>query len=517
MIYNSYDYLNTFVSVDKVEFEYMKADGTYATATINNLPFDWDWHCEAEYEFMRPGGAAIAEFHEMPVKSITITVQSAGGAENLALGEIIVLGKDKACAGVEKFEDYAYPETVECGPDTIVKDSKTFGSVEEAGVKTWHGYDLTHDDGTENAYIEQKGCYDQYAYFKDIYSTSFYAEAEFSVTTNKAYAKDPYPKFGIAMTCGGSYPNTIFYYVDAVNYTNTSVGCAQRTMDNSDWDWNATEQLVNVGDIKYKSGNYVKLAVLRNGNEFYLLCNDKVAIYYDSFNIFTSSQEAAVGFLTFNTPMIVKNYSATADKAVIDEKLEKYMGSIKGETFGRVGGFSTTSGWDLYQDKGENPVATQTLGGDQYAYFQNINTTSFFVETEISVVEDMGDPYPKFGFALRIADNTFFFYIDGSGNYTSQKVGYVSRNNENTDWNWGGSVEKTVSLGEYKNGSYAKLGLLRDGSTIQLYVNGELVYTVEGVRGFDDNTNCVAAVLSFTTGITIRNYSATTDISSLNA
>lgn len=515
MVYNSYDYLNTFVDVDKIEFEYLKTDGSYGTATIENLPFDWDWHYESDYEFMRPGGAAIAEFNEMTVKSITITVQSASGAEALSIGEIVILGKDEACGGIDTFEEYNYPEIVKCGSATIINESATFGSVEGAGVKTMYGYDLSHDDGTSGAYIEQKGVYDQYAYFNNVHSTSFYAEAEFTVTTDAPYAKDPYPKFGIAMTCGGSYPNTIFYYVDAVNYTNTSVGCAQRTLDNSDWDWDATEQIVNMSGIKYTDGNYVKLAVLRNGNEFYLLCNDQVAIYYDSFNIFTDSMACAVGFLTFNTPLKIKNYSATQDETEVQEKLSQYAGYINGDTFGRVGGYSTTSGWNLFEDNGDAPTAVQTLGGDQYAYFKEINTTSFYVETEITVSQDMGDAYPKFGIALRVNGNTFFFYIDGSANYTTQRVGYVSRNSENTDWDWNSRVEKDANLGSYSDGNYVKLGLLRDGDTIKMYVNDVAVLTVNNVRGFGSDDNCVAAVLSFTTGITIRNYSATTDIASI--
>ena len=109
-------------------------------------------------------------------------------------------------------------------------------------------------------------------------------------------------------------------------------------------------------------------------------------------------------------------------------------------------------------------IAVQTSTGDQYAYFKNINSTSFYTETEITVTKDLGDAYPKFGLAARVGGNTFFFYIDGSGNYTAQRVGYVSRNN-NGDWGWGTSLnaEKAVNLGSYKDGKYVKLGMLRDG------------------------------------------------------
>lgn len=518
MIYNSYDYNKTFVSVSKVEFEYKKADGTAATATINGLPFDWEWNCEAEIGFMRPGGAAIAEFDEMPVKSIKIYLTSAQGADELALSEIFVLGKDEECAGVKSFKKYSY-EQGSYGSSHIENVSKNFGKPAGAkNLETYYGYDLSHDDGTENAYIEQKGVSDQYAYFKDVYSESFYAEAEFTVTVDKAYSKDKYPKFGIAMTCNDYYTNTIFFYVDAVNYTNTTVGCAQRKLDNSDWDWNATEQLVSVSGIKYTNDNYVKLAVLRKGSEFYLICNNKLAIYYDSFNVFDDGQKSAVGFLSFNTPMKIKNYSATSDKAKIDEMSEIYASGVKGETFGKAGAYSSTSGWDFSNDKGSSKNATQTLGGDQYAYFKGISETKFYAETEISVTKDLGDPFPKFGLFAQNANNTFFFYIDGSGSYTSKGVGYVSRINGG-DWGWniaGYNANVTVSdMGSYKNGEYVKLGLLRDGATFKLYVNDVLVLTVNNVDGFGESDESVCGVLSFTTGINVKNYSITTDISNI--
>ena len=76
------------------------------------------------------------------------------------------------------------------------------------------------------------------------------------------------------------------------------------------------------------------------------------------------------------------------------------------------------------------------------------------------------------------------------------------------------NAEKAVNLGSYKDGKYVKLGMLRDGKTFKLYVNDELVFTVTDVRGFGESDSSVAAVLTFTTGVTVQNYSATTDISS---
>lgn len=95
MIYNSYDYQKHFENIDKIEFDAIKTiDGKEKkiTALIENLKFDVDRYINAEEEgaeFMRPGGAAIAEFAELKVKEIRITLKHDAP---VAISEIFVLG-----------------------------------------------------------------------------------------------------------------------------------------------------------------------------------------------------------------------------------------------------------------------------------------------------------------------------------------------------------------------------------------------------------------------------------------
>ena len=526
MLYNSYDYDYTFVKIKKIEMTYKKANGASAVVTINDLPFDWEWNAELEdegSEMMRPGGAAIAEFEELPVKEIKITIIPPTG-EELALGEIVVLGKDAACEGVSEFKPYSYEPTAYMSGH-IKRSSVNFGDIAGTSMATEYGYDLTHDDGTENAYVVQYGPADQSCFFKDVYGTAYYVEAEFTVTgeafafsdASNDYQHDPYPKFGLATSVDeGNTKNTIFFYVDgASNYTNKAVGVAQRMMDNTNWDWDATEQVVSVNSINYTGGNYVKLAMLRSGRDFYFLCNDKVVIHYNSFNVFSDTQKAAVGFRCFSTPMIVRNYSATADADVVSAKLAEYASVVKGETLGDAGGYHMGGGWDLTHDDGtKNAYAVQTASGDQYAYFKGINSTKYYVETEITVIEDMGDAFPKFGISSRISGNNLFYYIDGAAAYSNKAVGYVQRNNADDDWVWAssagaGAMISYSSLNGEEN--YTKLGVLRDGASFRFYVDGKLALSLENARGFDENTPSVVGILSFTTGIKVRNYFATTD------
>ena len=95
MIYNSYDYAKHFRSIESIEFDAIKVvDGEEKkiTAYIENLQFDVARYINEEtegLEFMRPGGAAIAEFDELKVKEIRITMNV---SHVTAISEIYVLG-----------------------------------------------------------------------------------------------------------------------------------------------------------------------------------------------------------------------------------------------------------------------------------------------------------------------------------------------------------------------------------------------------------------------------------------
>ncbi len=324
MIFNSYDYYNTFVQIDKIEMQYKKASGK-GKIVIEDVPFDWAWCQEPDYEQMRPGGSSIVEFDEIPVSSITITVRSAQDADYLSLNEIVVLGKDEKVKGVSSFEEYSYTNAT-YGSAHIIKESETFGNFADEGLETMYGYDLSNDNGTEDAFIIQKSVGQQYAYFKDVYASSFYVEAEFTVTAEKAYMQDDYPKFGLVVASGSSYPYKIFYYVDAQNgYTMSRVGVGQQKLGGNDWDWKSGERLTDVDGIEYNNNKYVKLAILRVGKDFYFICDGKVVMQSSAYTVFNDTRESAVGILSFNTELKVTNYSITTDSTQIQQKVNQYV------------------------------------------------------------------------------------------------------------------------------------------------------------------------------------------------
>lgn len=345
MVYNSWDYYKTFAQIDSIKITYKAADGTAKTLSIQDVAYDWDWFLDTSTsDFVYPGGAAIVEFAPMPVKSVEFSISSAQDAESLAISEIVILGSDDECVGVSEFLPYSF-ENPAVGSPYYSNTSKTFGIVvidgEQYSPDTTFGFDLSHDDGSENAYIEQLGPREQYAYFKDIYSTQFYVEAKFTVTADRALPieladgfhpdGDEKPKFGLIVGFDeGATANTLFYFIEGLNqYTGTDVGCVQRTQDGSDWDWNTEQRQTGyLEGIPYTDGSYIEFAILRDGSRFMFLCNGQKVFEYNSFNGFTQTQRAAVGFCTFSTPVIYKDYYATTDSAVVQEMFARYADDV---------------------------------------------------------------------------------------------------------------------------------------------------------------------------------------------
>jgi hypothetical protein len=243
---------------------------------------------------------------------------------SIAIGEIMIMGKEIAGSKpVSKFEEYSYqnPE-----PTQYIKysDGDKVGVV--GGFATSWGYgDLSTDDGTENAYIENTAPGDQFAYFKGAEGYNFYFEAEMTITEDKPYrmmsgAEENYPKLGLVLK---SDSGSTFFYLDAAytgGFNNKAVGYCQRKQDNSDYDWTATEKLAN-WDVNYTNGNYAKLAIARVGNTYYFFVND-VLFATETALRGLSGENVVGGCLTFNLGIKVKNINVISTESEVMNKIQ---------------------------------------------------------------------------------------------------------------------------------------------------------------------------------------------------
>jgi len=107
LIYNSYEYNNCFESIERIEFTYRKEiNGEMRTgvAYIDDLGFNFDknkipedyleYQREPQKDQLRPCSAAIAEFNELEIIEIKISVKKLPLQKMLNISEITVLGKE---------------------------------------------------------------------------------------------------------------------------------------------------------------------------------------------------------------------------------------------------------------------------------------------------------------------------------------------------------------------------------------------------------------------------------------
>ena len=323
MVYNSYDIDKSFTEVSSVEIEYVSnAKGDTSVANIGKIPFDFDFHTYY-YSSMYPGGSAVCEFEDLPVKSVKLRINYPAPFN---VGEIKLLGAtNKTLEYKSKFSnEYKYNNTVELNhyknEGTVLGGTEFFDAT--------YGWDLSTDDGSENAYTLTKGIGDSYVYFKDVVTTKFYAEGYISTFSTIPYRWDPFPKIGMIVR---NRDIGMFFYIDAQNYyTLNQVGITQTQFgDPFVWDWAETEKLkqmnLNYSNTEFTlEKNFVKMAILRDGADFYLYINDQL-IFKEQGTLRDLEDDtlASVGFLGFNSPLVIRNYSITTDSVEVDSILTK--------------------------------------------------------------------------------------------------------------------------------------------------------------------------------------------------
>ena len=535
MVYNSYDIETAFgiypdygeKGVKSIELEYVcDSKGNTKTAVINDVLFDYNF-----YTFMLndiyPGASAVAEFNDLPVVKVTINMEN---AIEYSISEVSLL------AATNKTVDYVgdiskvynYNNNIEL--NHYVNEGTTLGGTEFYDAT--YGWDLSTDDGTDNAYALTHGLGDSYVYFKDVSATKFYAEGYISTFASYAYPlgneiNDPFPKMGM---CVRNNNGCLFFYIDASEqFTNKAVGYVQSEFGNKNWDFSSTEELYEL-DIKYRNSelnleeNFVKFAILRDGAKFYMLVNDQIIFTSNSVRGIKANDLAGVGFLGFNSPMVIKDYSVTTNSQAIDMMLEEYLGSYTGdvesETLGNGKFCDATLGWDLEQaDNLEHPYTVNEKISESFVYLKENNLTKgtkFYVEGLFGTTSFKpfnNEEYPKFGITVKNHDAYFLFYVDGQLNFTTKRVGFVHHDlNDPSLLDWSTSKEFDVNI-EYANsslqlnGNYVKLGLLRDGDIFYLLVNDEVICEVSGIDNLGALDYADVGFVTFNTPLVVKDYS----------
>lgn len=96
MIYNSKNENTCFRNISKVEFV-CEEDGKEVIRCIENIKFSEEYYRANDLDdsiyYVVPGASAYAEFNELNVKTIKVTVEVPEGQENVGISEVRIIGK----------------------------------------------------------------------------------------------------------------------------------------------------------------------------------------------------------------------------------------------------------------------------------------------------------------------------------------------------------------------------------------------------------------------------------------
>ncbi|HEY8395596.1 MAG TPA: hypothetical protein VIK96_02340 [Bacilli bacterium] len=204
---------------------------------------------------------------------------------------------------------------------------KVFGN-SPTGILASSNIDFSHDDGSENAKIIHKAANrikDEYAFFKEIYSTRYVISAEVDIIGING--SDPYPKTGLLAArlndrliyfAFDSRPN--FNFGDIVVVENTPT-------DGGTWKWPG---IVNNLGMAFRDANGNRIThtmtVVRDVETFYFLV-DGIVITTKTFTGLT--QPTLAGTYTMAQHAEFKNYYAYSDNPdVTDDQYDLILRSV---------------------------------------------------------------------------------------------------------------------------------------------------------------------------------------------
>lgn len=351
-----------------------------------------------------------------------------------------------------------------------------------------------NSDGSVSNTTDKRG--EQSLWFNGVYAQNAYAEM--SVTVKEIKNSDKYPKFGMAIKTA---TNHVFFWIDAAGLTGTGVGITYRTPVTLDGgyqasnDWNWSVPLNGSITSSYKDNSYVKLGLLKSGSDLFFYVDD---VLVNSISVLDGVDgAAAIGFTVFNLDVTIKNCSVTTD---ISSKLSSLDSAAKVR-------MESGSGYTI----NGNSVTNTTAGGESSAWVSGLNHSKFYFETEMTLNSVIGtDQYPKAGLTVNLAGTgTLLFYIDALNTAdvslgTNAWVGIVYRPNGG-EWQWDYQSISYVRGLQYTNGTYAKLGLYKNGSKFIFTVNGTAILETNQYTGFSGNVN--VGIMAFNLAFNAKNCS----------
>ena len=155
----------------------------------------------------------------------------------------------------------------------------------------------------------------------------------------------------------------------------------------------------------------------------------------------------------------------------------------RGDFFGEVDGYKSSTGVNLSKDSGEytGKASIDRASSASYAFIRDYKGTNFYYECYVKNVTGIASASPKAGISVMFPSNRIVLYLLSRD---KARVGVVQRNAVNSDWNWtvedGGCYTNADCYDpddDYLSG--VKLAVYRKDELLCFFVNDELYFSTD--------------------------------------
>lgn len=185
---------------------------------------------------------------------------------------------------------------------------------------------------------------------------------------------------------------------------------------------------------------------------------------------------------------------------------------------------NATYSWDTNQayntsdaNFSNRKVSISSFVGNDAIYFNQSNSTQIKVGATFKATgKTNNELYGKFGIGFfNSAGKGLFTYVDAFGttgtsvsNITGTNVGVVAKNPSTQDqWDWKTSTNYDIATNAFSSNNPIKIEIERDGVTFDIYVNGNLVKSINGTNYYiSSNEKIYPSILTFNTCIEVTDY-----------
>lgn len=452
---------------------YDKATQAYHWGSPIELPATIDYTEGVHVTAVRDGNRIVVVVDNVIVLDQTFTIEASSESGFMTMNTVATFTNYQAStqtAEVQSFLDDLFVENDYYENSTI-------------------GFDVSSNDG--NAI--QSGGHDQWTFFKAINATRYGFSINLSI--GEILNQDDYPKVGLIF--GQNDARLVTFLLDPLpNFSNYEGILVPRDRIGDiwqDWQWGPGDALPDGTDYY----DVINIKIVRDDELAYIFVNDQLVLVREH-GLIGDSQP---GLFTMNMTAEYFNFM------IFDEtEIDGWIDFAQNQSNENQILTDATSGFDLSSDS----EAVQSLGGAQYAYFRDVNQTTYMVQATITIGSVYNlDDHPKIGLvAGKGSEGETILVFDPKPTRDVKDVLVVNKFGNN-DWAW--SQQHIVWLDKLDLDDLIDVTIIRNEHMFYYFIGDTLIYQIDSIFA----GSSIPGLVTFNHGGMFSNLYASTDVAEI--